>query len=149
MTDCAIIQHKLSRILVGYIERYMKLDPCPAIKRLDEIDARAAAATPGPMHAVAMFVRDEYDRDVLTVAEDWAYRSEPEEPPRTEYDWRADAEFFAHARTDVPALVALVRALLAEREVVRKGGFDWFADYEKAFCVAEADAAIRAFEEGK
>lgn len=60
-----------------------------ATKRLDEIEARLSAATPGP----------------------WTRTQWEEEQP--DVPWDADAEFIAHAREDVPALVAVVRAVEA------------------------------------
>jgi hypothetical protein len=75
---------------------------------LDRIEARAEAATPGPWEAVRGFQGEEFvgirvdDRPNIftTIAEDTLTR--------------ADADFIAAARADVPALVARVRALEAE-----------------------------------
>lgn len=68
---------------------------------LDAISARAAAATEGPW--------------VIERARIWS--GEPH-PPKTELlmfrggrEWTPDAEFIAHARTDVPALVEEVKRL--------------------------------------
>lgn len=60
-----------------------------AAKRLDEIEARLSAATPGP----------------------WTRTQWEEEQPGV--PWDADAEFIAHAREDVPALIAVVRKVEA------------------------------------
>lgn len=67
--------------------------------RLDEIEARANAATPGPW----------------TVSEDYSDVVGPEGDQLASY-WNPtsetrNGEFIAHARTDVPALVAEVRRL--------------------------------------
>ena len=67
------------------------------MNRLNEIEARANAATEGPWN-VFMGRIDHPGRSLVAVAYDVA-REE-------------DAEFIAHARTDVPALVAALRAVL-------------------------------------
>lgn len=88
---------------------------------LDAIEARANAATEGPWvvkHEPAWEADDVQHPDVITVgAQMWEGDDEPmtvclvstdhEDDP---VDVLGDAEFIAHARTDVPALVALVRA---------------------------------------
>jgi hypothetical protein len=66
---------------------------------LDEIEARANAATPGPWTPQTIRLIDGVDLPDATVAQ-----------------WQRDAAFIAHARTDVPALVARVRELEAECE---------------------------------
>ncbi len=87
---------------------------------LDAIKARAAAATPGPWYverggehgdpfwAIAAILRDPYGDNSLSCGSD-----------------REVAEFIAHARTDVPALVAEVErleaALLAADRVISDG----------------------------
>lgn len=88
---------------------------------LDAIEARANAATDGPWvvkHEPAWEADNVQHPDVITVgAQMWEADDEPmtvclvstdhEDDP---VDVLLDAEFIAHARTDVPALVALVRA---------------------------------------
>lgn len=64
---------------------------------LDEIEARANAATPGPWTPQTIRLYDGVDLPDETVAQ-----------------WQRDAVFIAHARTDVPALIARVRELEAE-----------------------------------
>ena len=68
---------------------------------LDAIEARAEAATPGPWRQTAS--RRGY-RDVLQTPDTYADRMIAKGCPN------ADAAFIAHARTDVPALVAELRA---------------------------------------
>ena len=73
------------------------------MNRLNEIEARANAATDGPWEGIRypdgllgrVIASDELG---VCIAEDF-----PDD---------ADAEFIAHARTDVPALVAALRAVL-------------------------------------
>ncbi|WP_430754636.1 hypothetical protein [Micrococcus luteus] len=67
------------------------------MKRLNEIEARANAATEGPWEASMDRVEHAGDSEYAV-----AYDVAREE----------DAEFIAHARTDVPALVAALRAVL-------------------------------------
>lgn len=86
---------------------------------LDAIEARANAATPGPWNAwdrgVGFHIALGDERD------DWG-RPEDLLPEglRTDIGRRADAEFIAAARTDVPALVAEVRRLRAELDELRR-----------------------------
>lgn len=89
---------------------------------LDAIEARANAATDGPWvvkHEPAWEADNVQHPDVITVgAQMWEADDEPmtvclvstdhEDDP---VDVLLDAEFIAHARTDVPALVAEVRRL--------------------------------------
>jgi hypothetical protein len=76
-------------------------------EQLAEIEARAEAATPGVWYWEALGEHG-YPQRIgndaeVAVAETW---TDPEWPP-------ANAEFIAHARTDVPDLVAEVRRLRA------------------------------------
>ena len=92
-----------------------------AADRLNEIEARANAATEGP------WTPDEYTE----VDPDGFYElSRVIAPDPDGDDWcaigvvhtgilRTDADFIAHARTDVPALVAALRAV---QEVLDKRG---------------------------
>ena len=75
---------------------------------LDEIEARANDATPGPWRHEGQRVRGvcEIAFCGLTAATDG---------PTGTLDYTRNARFIAHARTDVPALVARVRELEAER----------------------------------
>ena len=71
------------------------------MNRLDKIEARANAATEGPWMGIRYpdgFLGRVIGGNGFGVAEDF-----PDD---------ADAEFIAHARTDVPALVAALRAVL-------------------------------------
>ena len=84
-----------------------------AVDRLDQIEARAQTATEGPWgwHPYGVSGRTlatpgpviggfpTHELNVLKTTDDWP----PTDP---------DAEFIAAARTDVPALVAAVRAVL-------------------------------------
>ena len=91
-------------------------EPATALD-LDAIEARANAATSGPWEVeAAAVVCDRYEDERPGVCGphdvDWPLLAE-------------DAEFIAHARTDVPALVAEVRrlraALAAPRPVLATG----------------------------
>ena len=71
------------------------------MNRLNEIEARANAATEGPWMGIRYpdgFLGRVIGGNGFGVAEDF-----PDD---------ADAEFISHARTDVPALVAALRAVL-------------------------------------
>jgi hypothetical protein len=72
--------------------------------RLDEIDARAGKATPGPWRESGSCIiqTDHVTRDVWEIPQ-----------------CKSDTLFIAHARDDVPALVAEVRRLrTAIREII-------------------------------
>ena len=84
-----------------------------AADRLNEIEARANAATKGPWHRYGTWPYEVYA---------------PREPDGGPYiasmtgddgHNESNAEFIAHARTDVPALVAALRAV---QEVLDKRG---------------------------
>lgn len=86
---------------------------------LDAIQARADAATPGPWTveegAGAEGLRDgwwEYERRACNVETDLEFVTTDGDGMGASS--RADAEFIAHARTDVPALIAEVRRLRDE-----------------------------------
>lgn len=73
-------------------------------ERLDAIEARASAATPGPWTADGACVVVAGDLcDQVMIAHGWPWRRNGERAP--------NAAFAAHARDDVPALVAEVRRL--------------------------------------
>ena len=78
------------------------------MNRLNEIEARTNAATEGPWRYVSIFevggfVENSRGRELF----DWA-----QDDAGTICAPDGDAEFIAHARTDVPALVAALRAVL-------------------------------------
>jgi hypothetical protein len=94
---------------------------------LDAIEARAQAASPGPWetvrHDLTLYVVSEsHELNPISLG----YVGNRPEP---------DAEFIAHARTDVPALLALVREQQDKLEKVEalaekwryKGEFGWGA----------------------
>ncbi|MBY4381827.1 hypothetical protein HQO24_10255 [Rhodococcus fascians] len=76
---------------------------------LDAIEARASKATPGPWEHCTKG----YDGFPLVVADGYGFPAEPLGQPGTHLieTMDADAEFIAHSRTDIPALVARVREL--------------------------------------
>lgn len=112
---------------------------------LDAIEARANAATQGPWR----FWNDGWvgrltgnpnvasPPIVAPIRDAWhAHRDGP--CPHDTSHSRADAEFIAHARTDVPALVALVRAKQSWIDGA-KVDLDGYADDQ-----AEYEVAVRA-----
>lgn len=99
-------------------------------EELQEIEARAQAATEGPWSATLL--NDYADQTTIEGArfvngnEMPNPEDEPERFTREQTQIHADATFIAHARADVPRLVAEVRRLNAlcerlERAVVRMG----------------------------
>ena len=81
-----------------------------AADRLDEIEARANAATEGPWATVA---EDGAILSlVLTDENDGLFYGDSGYDAPITTETGDDAEFIAHARTDVPALVAALRAVL-------------------------------------
>jgi hypothetical protein len=87
---------------------------------LDAIEARAEAAMPGDHWFADLEPEDQRCCAAFTSYEVWAAQDPDEESNNgvvTEFGCKkVDAEFIAHARTDVPALVAELRAA---REVVK------------------------------
>lgn len=80
------------------------------MNRLNEIEARANAATPGPWEAGC---NDRHVLYVTTENEEFCAEHGPELYDSQGFFSDDDTEFIAHARTDVPALVAALRAVLA------------------------------------
>ena len=100
----------------------------------DAIRARADAATPGPWSCYATVP---YEVFVEPVGDD-------HDSPAIAHQmvWQCDAEFIAHARTDVPALLDALAAAEAERDEARRLSVEWRADMEQyAKVKAERDAA--------
>ena len=71
---------------------------------LDAIEARASAATPGPWKRTGVNVWAWFNDQVYTIMRGFTDRPSPVH----------DQNFIAHARTDVPALIAAVRERDAE-----------------------------------
>lgn len=89
-------------------------------EQLAEIEARAAAATPGPWEVAGAGGLRGTDEYFVRMGEDDAYNdvaiaSDIFDPIYNEIS-KANAAFIAHARADVPALVAEVRRLRKENE---------------------------------
>ena len=82
------------------------------LRRIEEIKARAAKATPGPWRADGQFVRPVHDSPQYV------------ECGHLEKSWTeetfANAQFVAHARQDIPWLCRLVRKLLTVAEAAEK-----------------------------
>lgn len=77
------------------------------MNRLDEIEARANAATDGPWFVHGLTASGNYrvsDRGRWGAGDEYEVADDLVEE---------DAEFIANARTDVPALIAALRAVLA------------------------------------
>lgn len=86
--------------------------PPPLGLYLDAIRARAEAATPGPWKLWGMTVMtDRAGTGNVDDADDIAFTTDPDRGTRT-----FNASFIAHAREDVPALLAEVEALRTERD---------------------------------
>ena len=96
------------------------------MKRLDEIEARANAATPGPW---------EWEGEAKAEWEEGANSlvpsRRPDDPVLYGYGYDAsgievktpaDAEFIAHSRTDVPDMAAALRAVL---KLHKEDGHGW------------------------
>lgn len=82
---------------------------------LDTIKARCAAATPGPW----------WNETGTIHAPDWRSGAEHGSTCHPAYtfgsngiDWEADADFIAHARSDIPAMVAEIERLQSELDQI-------------------------------
>ena len=84
-------------------------------EQLDTIQSRADAATEGPWDSIGGDVVQSYDLAIRT----GEYSLERVGIIPGEYVRENDAEFIAHARTDVPALLALAREQAATIAAVR------------------------------
>ena len=89
------------------------------MKRLDEIEARTNAATPGPWEAGC---NDRHMHYATTENEEFCNTYGPELYDSQGFFSEDDTEFIAHARTDVPALVAALRAVIGLHRIIRVGG---------------------------
>ena len=100
-------------------------------KYLAEIKAREQAATPGPWYADGWGLFDDIQGELVEL-----------------HDTDPDAQFIAHARTDIPALVAEVERLnvIAEqRYQLYDGALNTIATLEKALGLACERIAEYAF----
>ena len=79
------------------------------MNRLNEIEARANAATPGPWEAGC---NDRHMHYVTTENEEFCQTYGPELYDSQGFFSDDDTAFIAHARTDVPALVAALKKVL-------------------------------------
>lgn len=77
--------------------------------RLDEIEARSDAANDGPWYAESRNVDDPYSLTTVYNVFHNGDTADRDLVAEVAYD---NAEFIAHARTDVPVLVAALRAVL-------------------------------------
>jgi len=97
-------------------------------KRLDEIEARHKAATPGPWtdqetgYSKSGYADGEHYHQIR-----FSFDPNIDSYPRGLKDLMSaeDAAFIAHARDDVPDLAAEVRRLKAENEEMRKKYAPW------------------------
>ena len=85
------------------------------MNRLNEIEARANAATPGPWASV---INDRRMYHVVTDNEEFCQTYGPELYDSQGFFSDDDTEFIAHARTDVPALVAALYEVLDQHQRV-------------------------------
>jgi hypothetical protein len=115
---------------------------------LAEIRARAEAATPGPWVRYSRDFRDARSHSV--VGPGHAVRAFTGYGPRGGTA-QTDAEFIAHARTDVPALLAEVERLTAENDRLRvmwdqSGKNDLIAENDRLRAFRDAVLADGVFE---
>ena len=118
-----------------------------AADRLAQIKARADAATEGPW---AYGGKNRITTPVIDVDEaDWGGEGLSGYAIHAQQDtgaWRyADAAFMAHARTDVPALVAALRAVLDLADYWATQSTDYDEDTEQQ--IDDGKAIVRAIEE--
>ena len=83
-------------------------------KQLAEIKAREQAATPGPWEYECFGRYEDHDECVLKTGTD-----------ECEISAKEDAEFIAHARTDIPALVAEVERQENRGDEWRAAAAEW------------------------
>ena len=88
------------------------------MNRLNEIEARTNAATPGPWEAGC---NDRHVLYVTTENEEFCAEYGPELYDSQGFFSDDDTEFIAHARTDVPDMAAALRAVRAIHTPVDRG----------------------------
>ena len=89
------------------------------MNRLNEIEARANAATPGPWEAGC---NDRHMHYVTTENEEFCQTYGPELYDSQGFFSDDDTAFIAHARTDVPDMAAALRAVL---KLHKEDGHGW------------------------
>lgn len=111
-------------------------------ERLDQIEARANAATEGPWVAEATSI---YGAP-YGGGHSYAF------PMIADLvKWEANADFIAHARTDVPDLVAALRGTYPTREEIAAAMYARYNEGEslppgdREFWLADADAILALF----
>ena len=117
---------------------------------LDAIEARAEAATPGPWHTqvtTACFDviqggdRHTDNRYISMMGVD----SDPDGDFRDYSESNADADFIAYARTDIPALVAELRAAREVVEAAQANADTWDEHYHQRPVDRNLVAALAAY----
>lgn len=110
---------------------------------LGEIEARVNAASEGPWRSTGHQLHTDRDHSPTNVFAD--------DKPIAGTDWAADADFIAHAREDVPCLLALARQGVALREAlvrvlntIHPLTEDWMYQEESAIEIIEAALAPKA-----
>jgi hypothetical protein len=90
-------------------------------EELTEIAARANAATPGSWEATELPPNELHRRPAFWVEAEYHEPSGTHTKTVADVMWSMeDAEFIAHAREDVPALLAEVKQLRAQMDAVEK-----------------------------
>jgi hypothetical protein len=127
---------------------------CGMNTRLEEIEARVNAATEGPWQVkpgdFVSFLGEQFFQ-VLNTKPDVDGDLSLISANRVSLE---NAEFIAHARTDVPYLLELCKSLEAEVKALREGVEPWADDegFECGFLIyeslAKADAIAKEREEG-
>lgn len=99
-------------------------------KQLAEIKAREQAATPGPWKVGISALITDANGHALFFGE----------------DAKGNADFIAHARTDIPALVAEVERLVAENVKLKKSALDPVEMAKVAIALKENATLEKALE---
>ena len=86
------------------------------VRSLDAIKARAEAATDGPWRVISDYIPGVIEVEGPTASNDYVAELSAD---------KADLEFIAHARQDIPALLAAVEAVLELHEPEATGYGDW------------------------
>lgn len=110
---------------------------------LDDIRQRAEAATEGPWRLWRD--RSPHDPDNnrgAAVESAWAYDADGEDTELiTDWCRTADAEFIAHARTDIPRLLAALDAALAVADVAQTRAASNLAEGKRRYETGDQDAS--------
>jgi hypothetical protein len=120
---------------ITLLDFYLKKDINMTEEQLKEIEDRANAATPGPWVQHGRYVRKNHVREIV-IQGSFLKKDGVNSLPVI------DAEFIAHARTDIPALIAEVREQKEQIKTLVEA-LEWIASDEYKVAPSHWDAIAK------